>query len=143
MYGKDAWIGLEAEGRLSDIQTLFIRKGELPVNWKEYPHIYFTIEYIRKSIFDGKWDDINKILDQSKNMITLETDMHTLEDIPVSLFNRVHIIYRIKVPKDHLSRLKKFDTISMDQDWYRCVQITKANCTSTSPDDYKFDSEIK
>ena len=40
MYGKSYWYGKEVEGRLSDIETVFVR-GQLPENYKEYPHAYF------------------------------------------------------------------------------------------------------
>ena len=143
MHGKSIWQGFEVEGRLSDIMTLYIRDGNLPIGWGNYPHVYFTIEYIRKAIIDNKWGQILAVLDETKNMVTIESDQQTFDDIPIFLFNRVHVIYRIKIPANHISKLKKMDTISMDEGWYHCTQITKHNCLITTPDDYKFDTEIK
>ena len=40
MYGKSYWYGKEVEGRLSDIETVFVR-GQVPQNYKEYPHVFW------------------------------------------------------------------------------------------------------
>jgi hypothetical protein len=135
MHGKDNWVGREVEGRYSDIMTLFIRSGELPKNWKEYPHIYFTQEYMTEK----KFTDISKILDTTHIPVTVEATPKTFDDIPVYLFNRVHIIYRI--PDVNVEKLKKTDTLSIDQGWYRVKQITVCNMMDITPDDYKFDTK--
>jgi hypothetical protein len=135
MHGKDNWVGREVEGRYSDIMTLFIRKGDLPKNWKEYPHIYFTQEYMTEK----KFDDISKILDSTHIPVTVEATPKTFDDIPVYLFNRVHVIYRI--PDVNVQKLKKTDTLSIDAGWYRVQQITKCHLMDITPDDYKFDTK--
>lgn len=140
MHSKNSWIGKEVEGRYSDIMTLFIRKGKLPSNWKQYPHIYFTIEYIRDSIKSGHWIDIVEILDTTHSAVTIEATPDTFKDVPVFLFNRVHIIYRIQ--DANLEKLKKTDTLSIDNGWYRVSQVMKDNMMHISPDDYKFDTKI-
>lgn len=136
MYGKHVWYGKEVEGRLSDLQTVFIRKGDLPPDWIEYPHIYFTIEYITESVKNNNWSTIHKLL-ETKKVVTIEANAETVEKIPMSVFNRVHILYRIHDP--FLERLKKTDTLSIDAGWYRCHQIMKCNLQQIVPDDYKFD----
>jgi hypothetical protein len=137
MYSKSYWYGREVEGRYSDIETVFVR-GAVPTNYEDYPHIYFTIEYIRMAITSNNWKDIHAILD-TKQIVTIEADSHTFEKIPMSVFNRAHIIYRIADP--FVERLKKTDTLSIDAGWYRCLQTTKYNMMQTTPDDYKFDRE--
>ena len=137
MYSKSYWYGREVEGRYSDIETVFVR-GAVPTNYEDYPHIYFTIEYIRMAITSNNWKDIHTILD-TKQIVTIEADSHTFEKIPMSVFNRAHIIYRIADP--FVERLKKTDTLSIDAGWYRCLQTTKYNMMQTTPDDYKFDRE--
>ena len=140
MHSKNSWIGKEVEGRYSDIMTLFIRKGKLPSNWKQYPHIYFTIEYIKDSIKSGYWIDIEEILDTTNLAVTIEATHETFDNIPVFLFNRVHIIYRI--PDTYVAKLKKTDTVSIDAGWYRVHQIMKCNLMEITPDDYKFDTKL-
>ena len=135
MYGKSYWYGKEVEGRLSDIETVFVR-GQLPKNYKEYPHVYFTIEYIEMCCVHGNWDDIHTIL-ETKQYVTIEANSKTMDKIPMSIFNRTHLIYRI--PDIHVAKLKKTDTLSIDAGWYRVHQIMKCNVMEINPDDYKFD----
>lgn len=140
MHSKNSWVGREVEGRYSDIMTLFIRKGKLPNNWKTFPHIYFTIEYIKESIKTNNWIDIIEILDTTHSAVTIEATPDTFNNIPVFLFNRVHIIYRIQ--DSNLEKLKKTDTLSIDNGWYRVSQVMKDHMMHIVPDDYKFDVKI-
>ena len=135
MYGKSYWYGKEVEGRLSDIETVFVR-GQLPKNYKEYPHVYFTIEYIEMCCTHGNWDDIHNIL-ETKQYVTIEANSKTMDKIPMSIFNRAHVIYRIQ--DIHVAKLKKTHTLPNDAGWYRVHQITKCNMMEINPDDYKFD----
>ena len=63
MYGKDQWIGKEVEGRYSDILTYFVRDLsfglDLVEHYHEYPHYYFTIEYMKNCGKDS--DEIRQI----------------------------------------------------------------------------------
>ena len=135
MYGKSYWYGKEVEGRLSDIETVIVR-GQVPKNYKEYPHIYFTIEYMEMACVHGNWDEIHSIL-ETKQYVTVEANCKIMDKIPMSIFNRTHIIYRI--PNEHVAKLKNTDTVSIDAGWYRVHQITKCNMMEINPDDYKFD----
>ena len=135
MYGKSYWYGKEVEGRLSDIETVFVR-GQLPENYKEYPHVYFTIEYIEMCCTHGNWDDIHNIL-ETRQYVTVEANSKTMAKIPMSIFNRAHVIYRIQ--DEFVAKLKNTDTLSIDAGWYRVHQITKCNMMEINPDDYKFD----
>jgi hypothetical protein len=40
---------------------------------------------------------------------------------------------------ENVTKLKKTDTLSIDQGWYRVHQVTKCNMMEINPDDYKFD----
>jgi len=135
MYGKSFWYGREVEGRFSDIDTVFVR-GSVPDNYKDYPHIYFTIEYVEMACVHGNWDDIHDIL-ETNQIVTLEANAKTIDRIPMSVFNRAHIIYRIA--DINVEKLKQTDTISIDAGWYRVHQITKCHMMDIKPDDYKFD----
>tara|TARA_R110000751_G_scaffold251345_1_gene350795 strand:+ start:61 stop:498 length:438 start_codon:yes stop_codon:yes gene_type:complete len=145
MYGKDQWIGREVEGRYSDMMTFFVRElgdGINVDNLSQYPHYYFTVEYMLKSTFDieDKYlPAIREILDTTNSVVTLEASDKTFDALPPDLFNRCHIIYRIKT--DAVQILKETDTLSIDNGWYRVHQITKCNMMEIKPDNYKYDYE--
>jgi hypothetical protein len=144
MYGKQQWRGREVEGRYSDIMTLFVRElgnGIQVKDLREYPHYYFTIEYMKQcSENEKELRVIREILDTTNCAVTIEADTATLKNIPVDLFNRCHIIYRIQ--DDAVQVLKDTDTLSIDAGWYRVHQITKCNMMEITPDNYKFDEEL-
>jgi len=145
MYGKDQWIGREVEGRYSDMMTFFVRDigdGIDVDDLSQYPHYYFTIEYMKKSLLDNDkyLPAIREILDTTNNVVTLEASSATFDALPPDLFNRCHIIYRIN--DGAVQKLKETDTLSIDAGWYRVHQITKCNMMEINPDDYKFDEEI-
>ena len=75
-----------------------------------------------------------------ENVVTLEADSQTLKKIPIDMFNRCHIIYRIQ--DDAVQHLKDTDTFSVDAGWYRVSQVTKCNMMHINPDNYKFDEDI-
>jgi len=146
MYGKQQWAGREVEGRYSDMMTFFIRElgdGINVHNFQEYPHYYFTIEYVAEMLKAKSATMINpirEILDTSNCVVTLEANKDTLKNIPPDLFNRCHIIYRIH--DDAVQLLKDTDTLSIDAGWYRVHQVTKCNMMEINPDNYKFDIEL-
>jgi hypothetical protein len=145
MYGKTQWRGREVEGRYSDVMTFFVRSlenGKLLVkSLSDYPHYYFTIEYM-KNCFENTEEIsvIRGILDSTNCIVTIEAIPETITRIPPDLFNRCHIIYRI--PDTAVQLLKDTDTLSIDAGWYRVHQITKCNMMEITPDNYKFDEEL-
>lgn len=150
MYGKDQWRGREVEGRYSDMMTYFVRDldeskkesyGLDIINLKNYPHYYFTIEYMKKSMKDETYlSTIRWILDNSNCAVTIEASDNTITTIKPDLFNRCHVIYRIS--DVYLEMLKDTDTLSIDAGWYRVHQVTKCNMMEIKPDNYKFDEEV-
>ena len=148
MYGKNQWRGREVEGRYSDMMTWFIRslnqdKG-LDVSITDYPHYYFTIEYMNQVFLTDyavipELEIIRTILDSTNNVVTIEANKHTLEELAPDLVNRCHIIYRIQ--DIALQKLKDTDTLSIDAGWYRVHQIMKCNMMEMTPDNYKFDEQ--
>ena len=150
MYGKNQWKGREVEGRYSDLMTFFVRELDFSnknsygldiKNLNEYPHYYFTIEFMKKSLKEEHYlETLRWILDNSNSAVTMEANEETLTAIKPDLFNRCHIIYRISDP--YLEMLKATDTLSIDAGWYRVHQVTKCNMMEISPDNYKFDEEI-
>jgi len=150
MYGKNQWKGREVEGRYSDLMTFFVRELDFTnknsygldiKNLNEYPHYYFTIEFMKKSLKEEHYlETLRWILDNSNSAVTIEANEETLTAVKPDLFNRCHIIYRISDP--YLEMLKDTDTLSIDAGWYRVHQVTKCNMMEISPDNYKFDEEI-
>jgi hypothetical protein len=144
MYGKQQWRGREVEGRYSDIMTLFVRElgnGIQVKDLREYPHYYFTIEYMKKCFENTKEiHTIREILDTTNCAVTIEANTDTLERIPPDLINRCHIIYRIQ--DKALQVLKDTDTFSVDAGWYRCHMIAKMHMQETKPTSYMFDEEL-
>jgi hypothetical protein len=152
MYGKKQWRGREVEGRYSDLMTYFVRELYEDDDIEEivdlYPHFYFTIEYVTKMIDptmgagtrERHMKVIRAILDKTFNAVTLEANAATLKKIPIDMFNRCHIIYRIQ--DDAVQHLKDTDTFSIDAGWYRVSQVTKCNMMHINPDNYKFDEDI-
>jgi hypothetical protein len=146
MYGKQQWRGREVEGRYTDMMTFFVREygnGIGEDDFTQYPHYYFTIEYVIKMINTSDPKHINairNILDTSNAVVTIEANKDTLKNISTDLINRCHIIYRIQ--DDALQLLKATDTVSIDAGWYRCHMIAKMHMQETTPDSYKFDEEI-
>ena len=150
MYGKNQWKGREVEGRYSDLMTFFVRELDYTnknsygldiKNLNEYPHYYFTIEFMKNSLKEEHYlETLRWILDNSNSAVTMEANEETLTAIKPDLFNRCHIIYRISDP--YLEMLKATDTLSIDAGWYRVHQVTKCNMMEISPDNYKFDEEI-
>jgi len=150
MYGKHQWKGREVEGRYSDMMTFFVRDlnhklessyGLEVKNLNEYPHYYFTIKYMKKSIADEKYlETIRWILDNSNSVVTIEANNETITAIKPDLFNRCHVIYRIN--DVYLEMLKDTDTLSIDAGWYRVHQVTKCNMMEINPDNYKFDEKL-
>ena len=150
MYGKNQWKGREVEGRYSDLMTFFVRELDFTnknsygldiKNINEYPHYYFTIEFMKKSLKEEHYlETLRWILDNSNSAVTIEANEETLTAIKPDLFNRCHIIYMISDP--YLEMLKATDTLSIGAGWYRVHQITKCSMMEISPDNYKFDEEI-
>ena len=145
MYGKPQWRGREVEGRYSDIMTFFVRElvdNKLSVKtYNEYPHYYFTIEYMKQIHDNGQYMSvIRHILDTTNCAVTIEANNATIKNLPPDLFNRCHIIYRVQ--DDAVQLLKDTDTFSVDAGWYRVHQITKCNMMEINPDNYKFDEEL-
>ena len=150
MYGKDQWRGREVEGRYSDMMTYFVRdigEGIDVKDIQEYPHYYFTIEYMNKAMNSDKWQNrknlytpIREILDTTNCVVTIEANNNVLTNLPPDIFNRCHVIYRIQ--DEALQKLKDTDTFSVDAGWYRVHQVTKCNMMEINPDNYKFDEQV-
>lgn len=138
MQGLKYWSGPEVEGRHTGIQTVF-RRHELPKNWEDYPHVYFTIEAIREFIAKNNWDEIIDILNDLKTYITCEIDSETIDKLPKRVFNHCHLLYRVQIPKMDIDKLKKMDTITLDNGAYNIYAVSKNILQRVTADDYAND----
>ncbi len=140
MKGLAYWAGIEVEGTFSDIPTLFIR-SEIPKNYKDYPHLYFTYEWVEACIANKKsWDLIADIMDATKIAISLEANDKTLRKIPKRIYNHAHILYRMQVPTCDIDYLKKQDCITIDNGEYNTYVVAKHIMQHVDADSYKFDT---
>lgn len=138
MQGLDWWFGKEVEGNWCDVETVF-RRNALPPNWKDYPHVYFTIEAIREFIKKDKWDEIINILGTSFTAITCEIDTETIDKLPKRVFNHCHLLYRVQIPKMDIDKLKAMDVVTLDNGSYNIYAIPKNIMQKVTGDNYKFD----
>lgn len=152
MFGKDVWQGVEIEGRLYGLKTLFIRnlredvyEWTISVGTYLYPHVYFTIECIRDAVDkNNKAFSLIRELLKSNRAVTIEADVNEIDQIPIDIKQEAHIIYRINdsTAKKIFTGLKANDTISFDVLPYRSYQVTLKNMTYVTPDQYLNDSLV-
>ena len=135
------WYGKECEGRLTDVETLFIAditvKG---VDMEKMPHIYFcsgAVEQLIKDKGDLNWDWMNKFIDRTGITISLECEPLMLHNIPDMIRIKTHIMYMISLKEVGL--LKKNDSIKVVHAPYSLYCTSIQNMQHVTPDDYKHD----
>ena len=135
------WYGKECEGRLTDVETLFIAditvKG---VDMEKMPHIYFCSGAV-KQLTEGKgdlnWDWMNKFIDRTGITISLECTPGMLNHIPPMIRIKTHIMYMIN--ETEVGLLKKNDSIKVVYGDYNLYCTSIQNMQKVTPDDYKYD----
>lgn len=135
------WYGKECEGRLTDIETLFIAditaKG---IDMEKMPHIYFcsnAVEQLIQSKDNLTWDWLNKFIDRTNITITLEVIPGQLQKIPPMMRIKSHIMYMVEVEEIRL--LKQNDSIKVVHGAYDLYCTSIQNMQKVVPDDYKYD----
>ena len=138
------WYGKECEGRLTDVETLFISDIDgLHLDEIELmPHIYFCSGAIEQLLeeyddYDINWDVINKLIDEQNLTISLEVEPDTLSMIPPMIRIKTHIMYMIS--DTDVSLLKKNDSIKVVYADYSLYCSSIQNMQHVTPDDYKHD----
>jgi hypothetical protein len=141
---KKYWYGKECEGRLTDVETLFICDiDELSLEDIDLaPHIYFCSGAVEQLLeedaeYDIDWDVINEIIDEKQLTISLEVEPDTLSDIPPMIRIKTHIMYMMVDPD--ISLLKKNDSIKVVYADYSLYCSSIQNMQHVTPDDYKYD----
>ena len=135
------WYGKECEGRLTDVETLFIDditvKG---VDMEKMPHIYFCSGAV-KQLIEGKgdlnWDWLNRFIDRTDITISLECEPGMLKDVPAMMIIKTHIMYMMN--EEEVGLLKQNDSVKVVYAPYSLYCASIQNMQKVTPDDYKYD----
>ena len=135
------WYGKECEGRLTDVETLFIADIEVKgLNMEKAPHIYFcspAVKQLIKGQGDLNWDWLNEFIDRTNITISLECEPGMLKDIPPMIRIKTHIMYMMY--EEEVGLLKKNDSIKVIHAPYSLYCASIQNMQKVTPDDYKYD----
>ena len=136
------WYGKECEGRLTDVETLFIADIDVKgLNMEKAPHIYFCSPAVRQLIKgkgDLNWDWLNSFIDRTGITISLECEPGMLKDIPPMMRIKTHIMYMMY--EEEVGLLKKNDSIKVIHAPYSLYCASIQNMQKVTPDDYKYDT---
>ena len=136
------WYGKECEGRLTDVETLFIADVSAHDALKDIksPHVYFCSGAVEQ-IIEGKsalnWDWLIKFIDESKVTVSLEVKPGILQKIPAMVVIKTHIMYMISI--DEVRLLKQNDSVKLVHGPYKLYCTSIQNMQKVTPDDYKYD----
>ena len=139
------WYGKECEGRLTDVETLFIADIEVKgLNMEKAPHIYFCSPAVKQLITNDMknqsqldWDWMSKFIDQTGITISLECEPGMLKDVPPMIRIKTHIMYMMY--EEEVGLLKKNDSIKVIHAPYSLYCASIQNMQKVTPDDYKYD----
>ena len=139
------WYGKECEGRLTDVETLFIADIRVKgVDMEKMPHIYFCSGAVEQLITNDMknqsqldWDWMNKFIDQTGITISLECEPGMLKDIPPMIRIKTHIMYMMY--EEEVGLLKQNDSIKVIHAPYSLYCASIQNMQKVTPDDYKYD----
>ena len=135
------WYGKECEGRLTDVETLFIADIEVKgLNMEKAPHIYFcspAVKQLIKGKGDLNWDWLNNFIDRTGITISLECEPGMLKDVPPMIRIKTHIMYMMY--EEEVGLLKKNDSIKVIHAPYSLYCASIQNMQKVTPDDYKYD----
>jgi hypothetical protein len=135
------WYGKECEGRLTDVETLFIADLDVKgLNMEKAPHIYFCSPAVRQLIKgkgDLNWDWLNAFIDRTGITISLECEPGMLIDVPAMMRIKTHIMYMMN--EEEVGLLKQNDSIKVIHAPYSLYCASIQNMQKVTPDDYKYD----
>ena len=139
------WYGKECEGRLTDVETLFIADIRVKgVDMEKMPHIYFCSGAVEQLIANDMknqsqldWDWMNKFIDRTGITISLECTPGMLKDVPPIIRIKTHIMYMMN--EEEVGLLKKNDSIKVIHAPYSLYCASIQNMQKVTPDDYKYD----
>jgi len=139
------WYGKECEGRLTDVETLFIADIRVKgVDMEKMPHIYFCSGAVEQLITNDMknqsqldWDWMNKFIDRTGITISLECTPGMLKDIPPMIRIKTHIMYMME--EEEVGLLKQNDSVKVVYAPYSLYCASIQNMQKVTPDDYKYD----
>ena len=135
------WYGKECEGRLTDVETLFIADIDVKgLNMEKAPHIYFCSPAVRQLIKgkgDLNWDWMNGFIDRTGTTISLECEPGMLKHIPPMIRIKTHIMYMMN--EEEVGLLKQNDSVKVVYAPYSLYCASIQNMQKVTPDDYKYD----
>jgi len=139
------WYGKECEGRLTDVETLFVADINVKgLDMEKAPHIYFCSPAVEQLITDDMktqspldWDWMNKFIDRTGITISLECEPGMLTHVPPMIRIKTHIMYMLNEPE--VSLLKQNDSIKVIHAPYNLYCASIQNMQQVTPDDYKYD----
>ena len=136
------WYGKECEGRLTDVETLFIADIEVKgLNMEKAPHIYFCSPAVKQLIKNKSgnlnWDWMNLFIDRTGITISLECEPGMLKDVPPMIRIKTHIMYMMN--EEEVGLLKQNDSIKVIHAPYSLYCASIQNMQKVTPDDYKYD----
>ena len=138
---KKYWYGKECEGRLTDVETLFIADIDVKgLNMEKAPHIYFCSPAVRqliKSKGDLNWDWMNGFIDRTGTTISLECEPGMLKHVPPMIRIKTHIMYMMN--EEEVGLLKQNDSVKVIYAPYLLYCTSIQNMQKVTPDDYKYD----
>ena len=135
------WYGKECEGRLTDVETLFIADIDVKgLNMEKAPHVYFCSPAVRQLIKDKgdlNWDWLNAFIDRTGITVSLECEPGMLKDVPAMIRIKTHIMYMMN--EEEVGLLKQNDSIKVVYAPYSLYCASIQNMQKVTPDDYKYD----
>ena len=135
------WYGKECEGRLTDVETLFIADIDVKgLVMEKAPHIYFCSPAVRQLIKgkgDLNWDWLNAFIDRTGTTISLECEPGMLKDVPPMIRIKTHIMYMMN--EEEVGLLKQNDSVKVVYAPYSLYCASIQNMQNVTPDDYKYD----
>ena len=135
------WYGKECEGRLTDVETLFIADIDVKgLDMDKAPHIYFCSPAVRQLIKgkgDLNWDWLNAFIDRTGTTISLECEPGMLKEVPPMMRIKTHIMYMMN--EEEVGLLKQNDSVKVVYAPYSLYCASIQNMQKVTPDDYKYD----
>ena len=135
------WYGKECEGRLTDVETLFIADIDVKgLVMEKAPHIYFCSPAVRQLIKgkgDLNWDWMNSFIDRTGTTISLECEPGMLKEVPPMIRIKTHIMYMMN--EEEVGLLKQNDSVKVVYAPYSLYCASIQNMQKVTPDDYKYD----
>lgn len=141
MQGVAQWTGVEVEGRLSGLRTLFLR--EIPADNRplvEMPHVFVDHDM---DFSAPAWPTFREYLaTQYAGVVTLsvlQRELHRAPDVyGYALLNKAHVMVVVELPS--VPFLKPSDTIKVTTAPYVCRSFIWDSGQRTEPQHYAQDA---